>query len=382
MTEERLGRHSRRDDDTAGDPDGFVFAGQETSARSVAPPRQAPPPPRRQPPPPPRQAPPRQPPPNRPRPVGPLAVEVSGLSKTYGDQKVVDDVEFVVPEGTVLGLLGPNGAGKTTIVRMLATLLRPDAGSVRILGRDVAKDSTAVRSLISLTGQYASVDNDLTALENLDIYGRLLGLKGSQARRRARELVDQFGLADAANRPVQGFSGGMRRRLDLAASMIHRPALLFLDEPTTGLDPRTRTQLWEIVRDVVAAGTTVVLTTQYLDEADALADHLVVIDHGRVVGRGTPETLKRSVGSFSLSIRLADPGSTQAAAATIEELLGHSVDIDRRTGELTAPVPDSARAAQVIAALSSRRITVGEFGVHSPSLDEVFLALTEDRSKK
>ncbi|WP_296388883.1 ATP-binding cassette domain-containing protein [Williamsia sp.] len=307
---------------------------------------------------------------------------MSGLSKTYGDQKVVDDVEFVVPEGTVLGLLGPNGAGKTTIVRMLATLLRPDAGSVRILGRDVAKDSTAVRSLISLTGQYASVDNDLTALENLDIYGRLLGLKGSQARRRARELVDQFGLADAANRPVQGFSGGMRRRLDLAASMIHRPALLFLDEPTTGLDPRTRTQLWEIVRDVVAAGTTVVLTTQYLDEADALADHLVVIDHGRVVGRGTPETLKRSVGSFSLSIRLADPGSTQAAAATIEELLGHSVDIDRRTGELTAPVPDSARAAQVIAALSSRRITVGEFGVHSPSLDEVFLALTEDRSKK
>ncbi|GGF31345.1 ATP-binding cassette domain-containing protein [Williamsia phyllosphaerae] len=366
MTEQRPGRHSRREDHSTNDADDFASAATQVFTPVVASPRHEPI---------------RKTPPSRPRPVDPLAVEVSGLTKTYGNQRVVDDVDFVVPVGTVLGLLGPNGAGKTTIVRMLATLLRPDAGEVRILGRDVAKESTAVRSLISLTGQYASVDNDLTALENLDIYGRLLGLKGSQARRRARELVDQFGLADAATRPVQGFSGGMRRRLDLAASMIHRPALLFLDEPTTGLDPRTRTQLWEIVRDVVAAGTTVVLTTQYLDEADALADHLVVIDHGRVVGRGTPETLKRSVGSFSLSIRLADPGSTPAAAATIEELLGHSVDIDRRTGELTAPVPDSARAAQVIAALSARRITVGEFGVHSPSLDEVFLALTDDRSK-
>ncbi len=312
---------------------------------------------------------------------GGVAVEVSGLTKTYGGHRVVDDVDFVVPTGTVLGLLGPNGAGKTTIVRMLATLLRPDSGRIQILGRDAGKESTAVRSLISLTGQYASVDNDLTALENLDIYGRLLGLRGSAARSRARDLVEQFGLSDAANRPVQGFSGGMRRRLDLAASMIHRPALLFLDEPTTGLDPRTRTQLWEIVRDVVAAGTTVVLTTQYLDEADALADHLVVIDHGRVVGRGTPETLKKSVGSFSLSLRCNDQGKSSAAVEIMEDLLGHSVEVDHRTGALTAPVPDSARAAEVIAALAQHRITLGEFGVHAPSLDEVFLALTEDRSR-
>ncbi len=356
MTEHRTGRHARPDTDATEPPQVDPFARAMAPASSD----------------------------RRPYPVPerPVAVEVVGLTKTYRDNRVVDDVDFTVPAGTVLGLLGPNGAGKTTIVRMLATLLRPDSGQMRILGRDVAGESTAVRSLISLTGQYASVDNDLTALENLDIYGRLLGLKGSAARRRAAELVEQFGLTDAANRPVKGFSGGMRRRLDLAASMIHRPALLFLDEPTTGLDPRTRTQLWEIVREVVAAGTTVVLTTQYLDEADALADNLVVIDHGRVVGRGTPETLKKSVGSFSLSIRLADVGSTSAAAAIMERLLDHAVDIDGRTGQLTAPVGDSARAAQVIAALSERRITVDEFGVHAPSLDEVFLALTEDRSKK
>ncbi|MGU3292223.1 ATP-binding cassette domain-containing protein [Williamsia sp. M5A3_1d] len=310
---------------------------------------------------------------------GPPAVEVVGLTKEFGGRRVVDDVDFSVPAGTVCGLLGPNGAGKTTIVRMMATLLRPDAGRIGVLGRDVVTDATAVRSVISLTGQYASVDNDLTALENLDIYGRLVGLRGSQARRRAKELVDQFGLTDSAKRPIAQFSGGMRRRLDLAASMIRRPALLFLDEPTTGLDPRTRTQLWEIVRDVVAAGTTVVLTTQYLDEADALADQLVVIDHGRVVGRGTPETLKKQVGTFTLSIGLSDPGHGPTAAATIEGLLGHPVDIDRRTGALTVGVPDSARAAQVIAALSDRRITVDEFGVHAPSLDDVFLALTEER---
>ncbi|WP_082079965.1 ATP-binding cassette domain-containing protein [Williamsia herbipolensis] len=310
---------------------------------------------------------------------GPPAVDVVGLTKVFGGRRVVDEVDFSVPAGTVCGLLGPNGAGKTTIVRMMATLLRPDAGHISVLGRDVVSDSTAVRSVISLTGQYASVDNDLTALENLDIYGRLVGLRGSQARRRAAELVEQFGLTDSAKRPIAQFSGGMRRRLDLAASMIRRPALLFLDEPTTGLDPRTRTQLWEIVRDVVAAGTTVVLTTQYLDEADALADQLVVIDHGRVVGRGTPETLKKQVGTFTLSVRLSDPGHGSTAATTIEGLLGHPVDIDRRTGELTVPVPDSARAAQVIAALSDRRISVDEFGVHAPSLDDVFLALTEER---
>ncbi|GAA2068958.1 ATP-binding cassette domain-containing protein [Williamsia deligens] len=307
------------------------------------------------------------------------AVDVAGLTKEYSGRRVVDEVDFSVPAGTVCGLLGPNGAGKTTTVRMLATLLRPTAGRVTVLGRDVVADATAVRSLIALTGQYASVDEDLTGLENLEIFGRLLGLRGAQARQRSRELVDQFGLTEAGGRAIGSYSGGMRRRLDLAASMIRRPALLFLDEPTTGLDPRTRTQLWEIVRSVVASGTTVVLTTQYLDEADALADQLVVIDHGRVVGRGTPESLKRSVGDFSLSIRLIDPRQADDAAAVMRSLLRAPIDVDVRTGQLTGPVPDSARAAEVIAALTAGRITVGEFGVHTPSLDDVFLALTDDR---
>ncbi|MGZ8179319.1 ATP-binding cassette domain-containing protein [Williamsia sp. SKLECPSW1] len=309
---------------------------------------------------------------------GAVAVEVSGLTKEFNGRPVVDSVDFTVPTGTVCGLLGPNGAGKTTTVRMLATLLRPTSGTVTVLGRDVVTDATAVRSLIALTGQYASVDEDLTGRENLEIFGRLLGLRGGPARARARDLVDQFGLTEAGDRAISSYSGGMRRRLDLAASMIRRPALLFLDEPTTGLDPRTRTQLWEIVRSVVAAGTTVVLTTQYLDEADALADQLVVIDHGRVVGRGTPESLKRSVGDFSLSIRLIDAHQTEAAAATMRSLLHAPIDVDERTGSLTGPVPHSARAAEVIAALTASRIGVGEFGVHTPSLDDVFLALTDE----
>ncbi|MBE7160397.1 MAG: ATP-binding cassette domain-containing protein [Williamsia herbipolensis] len=306
------------------------------------------------------------------------AVEVSGLTKEFDGRRVVDEIDFVVPAGTVCGLLGPNGAGKTTTVRMLSTLLRPTSGSVTVLGRDVVADATAVRSLIALTGQYASVDEDLTGRENLEIFGRLLGLRGREARARARDLVDRFGLTDAGDRAIRSYSGGMRRRLDLAASMIRRPALLFLDEPTTGLDPRTRSQLWDIVRSVVDAGTTVVLTTQYLDEADALADQLVVIDHGRVVGRGTPESLKRSVGDFSLSIRLIDPHQSERAASTMRSLLHAPVDVDTRTGALTGPVPDSARAAQVIAALTAERIGVGEFGVHTPSLDDVFLALTDE----
>ncbi|MEH3154839.1 MAG: ATP-binding cassette domain-containing protein [Gordonia paraffinivorans] len=306
------------------------------------------------------------------------AVEVSGLTKEFDGRRVVDDVDFVVPAGTVCGILGPNGAGKTTTVRMLATLLRPTSGSVTVLGRDVVADATAVRSLIALTGQYASVDEDLTGRENLEIFGRLLGLRGRAAKARARELVDQFGLTDAGDRAIRSYSGGMRRRLDLAASMIRRPALLFLDEPTTGLDPRTRSRLWDIVRSVVDSGTTVVLTTQYLDEADALADQLVVIDHGRVVGRGTPETLKRSVGDFSLSIRLIDPRQSERAASTMRSLLHAPVDVDVRTGALAGPVPHSARAAEVIAALTAERIGVGEFGVHTPSLDDVFLALTDE----
>lgn len=309
-----------------------------------------------------------------------LAIEVRNLCKSFGDHRAVDNIDLTVARGTVCGVLGPNGAGKTTMIRMLTTLLRPDSGTALILGRDVVREGPAIRSLISLTGQYASVDDDLTATENLDIFGRLLGLRNAAARDRARELVDEYGLTAAAGRPVRKFSGGMRRRLDLAASMIRRPELLFLDEPTTGLDPRTRIQLWEMVRGVVADGTTVLLTTQYLDEADALADHLVVIDHGHVVADGTPESLKRSVGNYALSITLARAGDRTRATEIITRLLAGPIEYEERTRQLTMSVSDSARSAQVIAALAEQSIEVQELSVHKPSLDEVFFALTEDRS--
>src|SRR3712207_814089 len=227
--------------------------------------------------------------------------------KSFGDTRAVDGVDLAVPTGSVYGVLGPNGAGKTTTIRMLATLLRPDGGSARVLGHDIVEDAEEVRSAVSLTGQLASVDEDLSGRENLILIGRLLGLKRAAAKERAGELLDAFGLADAAERLVKHFSGGMRRRIDIAASIVVTPQLMFLDEPTTGLDPRSRNQVWDIVRALVGEGTTVLLCTQYLDEADQLADRIAVIDHGKVIAEGTPAQLKASTGQGALHVRLLDP---------------------------------------------------------------------------
>src|ERR671916_1035900 len=248
-----------------------------------------------------------------------LAVEATGLVKHFhsGKQvtKAVDGIDLQIPEGSVFGLLGPNGAGKTTVVRMLATLLRPDAGSARVLGHDVAHDAAAVRSAVGLTGQYASVDEDLTGTENLLMLARLYGFRGSSARRRIEGLLEAFSLSDAGGRQVKTYSGGMPRRIDLAASLVLAPRVLFLDEPTTGLDPRSRNQVWDIVRVLVADGATVLLTTQYLDEADQLADRIAVIDHGKVIAEGTSAELKRSVGQGAVEMRLADSAQRPQAAA-------------------------------------------------------------------
>ena len=241
-----------------------------------------------------------------------LAIEATGLVKAFGATTAVDGVDLSVPRGSVYGVLGPNGAGKTTTIRMLATLLRPDGGSARVLGHDVVAEADAVRSLVSLTGQLASVDEDLTGRENLILLARLLGLRRGPARERATELLDAFGLGDAAGRLVKHYSGGMRRRLDIAASLVVTPRVMFLDEPTTGLDPRSRNQVWAIVRALAAEGTTVLLCTQYLDEADQLADGIAVIDRGRVIAEGTPGQLKASVGTGALHVRLLDPARRSA----------------------------------------------------------------------
>src|SRR5688572_27310506 len=252
----------------------------------------------------------------------PLAIEASGLMKSFGSVRAVDGVDLAVRSGSVYGVLGPNGAGKTTTIRMLATLLRPDAGSARVLGHDIVDDAGAVRGLVSLTGQLASVDEDLTGRENLILLGRLLGLTRTHAKTRAGELLEAFGLADAAARLVKHYSGGMRRRLDIAASLVVTPELLFLDEPTTGLDPRSRNQVWDIIRALAAGGTTILLCTQYLDEADQLADGIAVIDHGQVIAEGTPGQLKASVGSSALHVRLLDPDQRADAEGILARVLG------------------------------------------------------------
>src|SRR5580692_5038245 len=249
-----------------------------------------------------------------------FAIEAAGLVKRFGKTIAVDGVDLAVRPGMVLGLLGPNGAGKTTVVRMLATLLRPDAGYARVCGADIVRQADRVRELIGLTGQYAAVDEDLTGFENLLLIGRLLEVPRSEAKRRSAELLERFDLADAAGRSVKTYSGGMRRRLDLAASLVQRPAVLFLDEPTTGLDPRSRSEVWTMIRALVAEGTTVLLTTQYLDEADRLASEIAVIDHGRVIAEGTPDELKDRVGGERLEIRLDDVGRAQEAARALESM--------------------------------------------------------------
>jgi ABC-2 type transport system ATP-binding protein len=305
-----------------------------------------------------------------------LAVEVSGLVKTFGETTAVDGVDLAVAPAIVHGLLGPNGAGKTTIIRVLATLLRPDAGTARVLGHDVVAEADAVRGRVALTGQYASVDEDLTGWENLVLLARLLGLPHRQARTRAGELLDAFGLAEAAGRQVTTYSGGMRRRLDIAASLILPPQLLFLDEPTTGLDPRSRAQVWELVRALAASGTTVLLTTQYLDEADRLADRIAVIDHGRVIAEGTPGQLKASVGAGALQVRLVDPEQRSQAERLLSQTLQVAVHPEADPAALSAQVTDPHRVALALAELARAGVALSEFALGQPSLDEVFLALT------
>ncbi|MFD3721777.1 ATP-binding cassette domain-containing protein [Streptomyces sp. NPDC058674] len=307
------------------------------------------------------------------------AIETAGLVKVFGDNRAVDGVDLLVPEGTVYGLLGPNGAGKTTVVKMLATLLRPDGGEARVFGRDVTRDADAVRGRVSLTGQYASVDEDLTGTENLVLLARLLGHARPAARERAAELLDAFGLSAAAGRQVKHYSGGMRRRIDIAASILNTPDLLFLDEPTTGLDPRSRNQVWEIVRAVVSQGTTVLLTTQYLDEADRLASRIAVIDHGRVIAEGTKGELKASVGSGSVHVRLRDPDRRAEAVRLLTAVLDETVTPDPDPVALTARVDDAGSAAEALAELARAGIVVDTFALGQPSLDEVFLALTDDK---
>jgi ABC-2 type transport system ATP-binding protein len=305
-----------------------------------------------------------------------LAIETRGLVKAFGDTRAVDGIDLAVPSGTVYGVLGPNGAGKTTTIRMLATLLRPDAGTARVLGHDVVTDADAVRGYVSLTGQFASVDEELTGTENLVLVGRLLGLTRREARARADELLDAFGLADAADRLVREYSGGMRRRLDVAASIVVTPELLFLDEPTTGLDPRSRNQVWDIIRVLVAEGTTVLLTTQYLDEADQLADRIAIIDHGEVIAEGTSGELKALVGAGTLHVRVHDPDRRAAAAEVLAGVLDEPVRLGSDPTTLSVQGADAQRAAAVLAELASAGVAVAELSLGQPSLDEVFLALT------
>jgi ABC-2 type transport system ATP-binding protein len=304
-----------------------------------------------------------------------LAIEATGLVKAYGSTRAVDGVDLAVRKGCVYGVLGPNGAGKTTTIRMLATLVRPDAGSAAVLGHDVVREGHAVRGLVTLTGQLASVDEDLTGRENLLLLGRLLGLHRTAARRRADELLEAFGLTAAAGRLVKTYSGGMRRRLDIAASLVVTPQLMFLDEPTTGLDPRSRNQVWEIVRALVDGGTTVLLCTQYLEEADQLAEGIAVIDHGRVIAEGTPAQLKASVGSGALHVRLADPEQRPAAERALQGVVG-SVGAGADPATLTAACPDGDRAAAALGELQRAGVSIAGFSLDQPSLDEVFLALT------
>jgi ABC-2 type transport system ATP-binding protein len=306
-----------------------------------------------------------------------LAIEASDLVKSFGDTRAVDGVDLSVRTGAVYGMLGPNGAGKTTTIRMLATLLRPDSGTARVLGHDIVTEADAVRGLVSLTGQLASVDEDLSGRENLVLVGRLLGYSRSQARARAAELLEAFGLGDAAGRLVKNYSGGMRRRLDIAASIVVTPELMFLDEPTTGLDPRSRNQVWDIIRTLAGQGTTVLLCTQYLDEADQLADGIAVIDHGKVIAEGTPSQLKASVGRGALHVHLLDPEHRSQAEQVLARALGTGVHLEADPAALSAACPpDPERAAEAIAELSRNGIAIAGFSLGQPSLDEVFLALT------
>ncbi len=304
------------------------------------------------------------------------AIEVQALRKSFGKVEVLKGINLSVERGRLLALLGPNGAGKTTTIRILATLLRPDSGTARVFGHDVVQEADAVRRRVSLTGQFASVDDELTGLENLVLVARLLGYSWAQARARASELLDAFDLAEAANRLVKNYSGGMRRRLDIAASIVTAPDVLFLDEPTAGLDPRSRRQVWDIVRSLLASATTVLLTTQYLEEADQLADRIVIIDHGAIIANGTIGELKASVGSGTVRVRLHDPEHRRDAEQIVSHTLGVPVHLESDPSALSAQVSDPGRVASTLTKLSEAGIAVTDFSLGLPSLDEVFLALT------
>ncbi|ETK32410.1 daunorubicin resistance protein DrrA family ABC transporter ATP-binding protein [Microbispora sp. ATCC PTA-5024] len=308
------------------------------------------------------------------------AIQARDLAKHYGETKALDGVDLEVPQGRLLGVLGPNGAGKTTAVRILTTLLRPDGGRAQVCGFDVVKQAHQVRSLIGLTGQYAAVDETLTGVENLVMIGRLLDMPRADARRRAAELLDRFGLSDAGGRAAKTYSGGMRRRLDLAASLVGRPQVLFLDEPTTGLDPRSRTELWSVVRALQSDGVTVLLTTQYLEEADQLADDIVVFDHGKVIAGGTPDELKATAGAQVLEVRPAEKAHLDLVERVVGEVLGVAPEVTG--GLVTGSVPDPAIVPAIVRRLDDLGVVAAELSLRKASLDEVFLALTGHRPEE
>ena len=304
------------------------------------------------------------------------AIDAVGLVKSFGQLRAVDGIDLEVRQGEIYGVLGPNGAGKTTMLKMLATLLPIDAGQARVFGVDIASEPHRIRQLVGVTGQYASVDEDLTATENLWLFGKLQGLRSADARAAAKRLLGQFGLEDAANKPISQFSGGMRRRLDLAASLITRPPLIFLDEPTTGLDPRTRGQMWDTIRGLVAGGSTVLLTTQYLDEADQLAGRIAVIDHGRKVAEGTPDELKSSVGNATLQLQLAPDTDQELARQIVRKVADAEPVLTPESGRMNVPLDTADRAADILIGFRQAGVSIISVSVAKPTLDEVFLTIT------
>jgi len=304
-------------------------------------------------------------------------IEATGLVKRYGDVVALDGLDLTVPRGTVLGLLGPNGAGKTTAVRILTTLLRPDAGSAHVAGVDVLADPRGVKRRIGLSGQYAAVDETLTGFENLDMIGRLYRLGAERSRVRARELLARFALVEAADRPVKTYSGGMRRRLDLAGALVAEPEVLFLDEPTTGLDPISRREMWDVIRELLRGGTTLLLTTQYLEEADQLADDIVVIDHGRAIARGTADELKARLGGERIDLVVADAADLPAAVEALADVAAGEVSVQEARRALTVPVTHGTEdLRRVLDALAARDVALLDVGLRRPTLDDVFLTLT------